>query len=85
MLAEPFIDQVRVDVGSRTVLVAHLESYPEEVLLRIRVNEHTVVLQRLSGDDLSFARSSPDNLAAVATAKLSAVGIANTMQSNCNR
>jgi hypothetical protein len=76
MSAGTFIDQVRVDAASREAWVAHLESYPENVFLRIRANGHTVVFQRLSQDELSFARSSPEHLVAVAAAQLSAACMA---------
>jgi len=45
---------------------AWVESYPEETLLRVRINERTVLLDRLSKAEALLARSSPEGLNKVA-------------------
>jgi hypothetical protein len=53
---------------------AFLETYPEETLLRIRVDGHTALLERLTPAEARYARGSPAGLDEVAAAHLQAAG-----------
>lgn len=55
--------------------LSHLEAYPEGVLLRVRVDGHTVLLVSLSTQEASMGRSSPEGLKIVTLERLCAAGL----------
>lgn len=61
-----FVDQVTFGEAGSELWVAHLEAYPAEVLLRVRTQGHTVVLDRLSEDEVAKGRRSSRNLREIA-------------------
>ena len=61
--------------GPRGNWTFSVESYPAEVLLRIRQGMHTVLLVGLSGVEVQLARASSDGLRQVAVARLMAAGV----------
>jgi hypothetical protein len=61
-----FIDQAMIGEDGPEPWVAHLEAYPSEVLLRVRTNGRTVVLDRLSEDEATCGRWSATKLREIA-------------------
>jgi hypothetical protein len=61
-----FVDQVTFGEDGFEPRVAHLEVYPSEVLLRVRANSRTVVLDRLSEDEATCGRWSATKLREIA-------------------